>query len=215
MYKLCRTFRPETKIANHHNGGGCTDFAAAADAGAVGVEKADIRAPYTRSFHENPDRWRKSKKEGGYDEADLRFLYVRWCQEARLKFERDHAHTIFPTMQSVGLCNDMSGAEDNLIFFKDGKNTADMTRFFPLSRWKKEEANPLDDEFSDEESTCDDAVEEIDSDHEDDSESSSSSFIEYKVLLRKPRAKPPKPKQDKPKSKKITQPNLFSFFKKE
>ena len=63
-------------------------------------------------------------------------LYARWCQEARLKFQRDHAHTIFPTMQSVGLCNDMSGAEDNLIFFKDGKNTADMTCFFPQSMEK-------------------------------------------------------------------------------
>ena len=108
----------------------------------------------------------RKPQKGGILEAERRLLYATWTQQARLKFQKERTHTIFPTMQAVGLCNSMDGSEDNLIAFKEGKGTADMSKFLPLSRWKKADVDN-DDEWS------------------DDDESSSDSIIVFQIPVRK------------------------------
>ena len=100
--------------------GGCTDVVAGPDNNLVNIEKSYIRRAYrTRP---NPDRWRKSRKDGGITMTERRRHLARWISEGRRYLLENHLHEIWKRHQECGFVLACDGSEDNKLHFRDGKS---------------------------------------------------------------------------------------------
>ena len=96
--KESRTLLEQVKIVWAFTPGGCTDIVAGPDADLVEQEKINLRKFYKKARLDQPNKWRKSKNEGGHTEADRRRLYAQWVSDSRKKFMRKHYDMIWSTV---------------------------------------------------------------------------------------------------------------------
>ena len=91
---------------------GCTDLAAACDAGLIKDVKSLVKQRFEEDFEERVDDW----SDGKISAREFRLLIATWLDEAWQEYFQNGGQVkVVNTFQRVGLLNAFDGSEDNLV----------------------------------------------------------------------------------------------------